>query len=91
MSEISITREHSLGRDGARGVAEKMASDLQERFQLTWHWQDDVLHFDRTGVNGTLTVDEKQLHILVKLGFLMMPLKGMLEQSINKELDDLLA
>ena len=91
MADISLTRKHALGRDGARAAAEKMADKLGEKFDLTGNWRGDTLHFSRPGVNGTLAVSATELVLEVTLGFLLKAMKGPIERSVHEQLDKVLA
>jgi putative polyhydroxyalkanoate system protein len=71
-------------------MAEKIAAKLEKDYELKSSWQRDVLTFTRSGVNGTLAVTVKELHIDVKLGFLMAAFKGPIQGAIEKNLDSLI-
>ncbi len=89
MSHINIHRTHTLSLDQARGAAEKVANHLRDRFQLDYRWDGDTLYFERSGVNGHMEVGEEEVHIVARLGFLLMPLKGVFEQEIHRQMDEL--
>lgn len=91
MADIDLKRVHSLGLAGARAAAERMAEDLGRRFDLRSEWQGNVLHFTRTGLNGTLEVGAQDLRLAVTLSFLLKALRGSLERAIHEELDGLFA
>ncbi len=90
MSHISIKRVHHTTLPEAKKLADKVAAKLSKEYELRSHWEDDVLHFDRSGVNGTLAVGPKDFHVEVKLGFLMAAFKGPLQQAMEKNLDSLI-
>ncbi len=90
MAEISIKRAHHSTTADARKMAEKIAAKLKKDYELNSSWQRDVLTFTRSGVNGTLAVTVKELHIDVKLGFLMAAFKGPIQGAIEKNLDALI-
>ncbi|MCB1776088.1 MAG: polyhydroxyalkanoic acid system family protein [Candidatus Competibacteraceae bacterium] len=87
MSHIVIHRDHSFTRDQAREVAETIAMQLANRYEINHHWQDDSLHFERPGVNGQIDLEPSAICINVRLGLLLTPLKYQLEQQIHRELD----
>ena len=91
MSDIKIRRAHSLPHDKARSAAEKMAKQLKKEFDLEYEWDGDVLVFERTGVNGELTVAQKHVEMEVKLGFLLKMMKPTIERHINQNLDEIFA
>lgn len=90
MAEISIKRAHHSTTADAKKMAEKIAAKLEKDYALKSSWQRDVLTFTRSGVNGTLAVTVKELHIDVKLGFLMAAFKGPIQGAIEKNLDTLI-
>ncbi len=89
MSHIVIQRAHSFTLDEARHAAENLAVQLAERYDLSYHWQDDTLHFERSGVGGQIELEPGTLRINVRLGFLLATLKYKLEQEIHGYLDEL--
>ena len=60
MSDIQIRRSHSMSAKAARKAAEKIASQLDEEFDLAYEWDDNVLLFKRSGVSGELVVEKKE-------------------------------
>lgn len=90
MADISIKRAHHSSSADAKKMAEKIAAKLEKDYELKSSWQRDVLTFTRSGVNGTLAVTVKELHIDVKLGFLMAAFKGSIQGAIEKNLDALI-
>lgn len=91
MTDIDIRRSHDLGLKAARTAADRMAEDLAEKFGLSGGWTGNTHHFDRPGVTGSLHLTEKELHLTVKLGFLLKAMRGPLEAAIVRELDALFA
>lgn len=89
MSHIVVQRDHDLTLDQSRHAAETLAEELAERYDISRHWQDDSLHFERSGVSGQIDLEPGRLRISVRLGFLLVPLKQRLEQEIHRQLDDL--
>lgn len=90
MADISIKRAHHSTTADAKKMAEKIAAKLAKDYDLKSSWQSDVLSFTRSGVNGTLAVTVKELHIDVKLGFLMAAFKNPIQGAIEKNLDTLI-
>ena len=90
MATISISRKHALSLKKARAAAEKIAKDLDKRFELDYEWNGDRIEFERTGVNGHLSVSKDRLALEVSLGWLLTPLKPAIEREINAQFDKLL-
>jgi putative polyhydroxyalkanoate system protein len=91
MADIAIKRSHSLGLKGAKDAADKMAEKLGKQFNLSGDWNGNTLQFERPGVNGALTVSDKDMKLEVTLGFLLKAMKGPIERAVNEQLDSVLA
>ena len=87
MPHIVIHRDHELTLDQARETAETLAGQLAERYEISHHWQEDSLHFERSGVSGQIDLEPGVIRISVRLGFLLASLKSRLEQEIHRQLD----
>jgi putative polyhydroxyalkanoate system protein len=71
MADISIVQQHHLTPKKAREAAQKVADKLAAEFDLACEWEGDVLYFERSGVQGSLALEQAQAEIVIKLGFLM--------------------
>ena len=87
MSDISIRRAHALNHKQARQAADKMAKKLEEAFDMEFEWDGDTLNFRRSGVDGELTLHDKEVQIDVRLGFLLAMMRPKIEASIMENLD----
>jgi putative polyhydroxyalkanoate system protein len=90
MSQIEVSKKHSLGKAGARKTAEKIAESLSKEYNAKCKWSGDDLTFSSTGVKGKLHVSDEDVQISVDLGLVLRPLKGKIESSIVSQLDDIL-
>ncbi|TWI11634.1 polyhydroxyalkanoic acid system family protein [Aerolutibacter ruishenii] len=88
MSHIAIDHAHKLSPAKAREVVEEVASKLHERFGVDHHWDGDLLHFTRSGVDGHIALQPGNVHVTAKLGFLLGALKGPIESEIRRVLDE---
>ncbi len=88
MSDILIRRSHTLNAKAARQAAEKIARQLDEEFDLAYEWDDNVMHFKRSGVSGELVVEKKEVHIRVRLGFLLLAIRPRVEAEIHRFFDE---
>lgn len=88
MSTIDIHAHHTLSHEDALNAADELSIDLAEKFGIDYGWDDEVIHFERPGVNGRITVSEDELRIQANLGFMLMMLKGPIEQEIRRYLKD---
>lgn len=88
MPSIDIKRSHSRPLPEARRKVEHVAAHLAEKFDIAWRWEGNVLHFERSGVDGQIKVGAKQVHVTANLGFLLMALRGPVEREIHRYLDE---
>jgi putative polyhydroxyalkanoate system protein len=89
VADISIKRAHHGTLADARKMADKVAVKLEKDYQLKSTWAGDVMNFARSGVNGTLVITTKELHIDIKLGFLAGAFKSTIADAVEKNLDSL--
>lgn len=94
MPDIHILRPHSLGLPEARQVALLWAQKAEKKFDMECVYEEgalqDLLHFSRAGVQGTLQVCAQQFALQAKLGFLFGVFQERIESEINAQLDKLL-
>ncbi len=86
MSTIDISHAHNLSLKKARTVAEELADELAHEHRLVHEWDEDTLHFNRTGVDGQIHVSKQSIDIHVKLGWLLVALRGVIEHEIHRVL-----
>ena len=88
MSTIDIHAYHNLSHEEALNAADKLSIDLAEKFGIDYGWQDEMIHFERPGVNGQILVADSELRIQANLGIMLMLLKGPIEQEIVRYLEE---
>lgn len=88
MPSIELHRPHQLGLEEARTVVERVATRMQEKFGVQTRWDGDTLRFARQGVDGGIRVEPGQVHVSARLGMLLTPLKGMIEDEVRRKLDE---
>ncbi len=95
MPDIALHRPHQLGLKRAREIAWKWAEDAEAKFGMECTVEEgddeDVVHFTRSGVNGTLLVRSDTFELAAKLSFLLGAFQKTIEGEIEKNLDGLLA
>jgi putative polyhydroxyalkanoate system protein len=89
MATISIARKHGLTHQQAKEGAEKIARDLQKRFDLDYAWEGDHVDFQRPGVTGRILIGPDVIDLKVTLGWLLTPLKPTIEKEITAQFDKL--
>lgn len=87
MATVEVTREHNLGKETARERAQKMADKLAQKLDAQCTWQGDDLSFKRSGVDGTISVRDDSVRVVVKLSMMLTPMAGMVKGEVEKALD----
>lgn len=87
MPSIDIRKPHQLSMQEAHAVVDQVSARMQEKLGVTGQWQGDTMHFSRPGVSGTIAVQTDVIVVNVQLGLMLSPLKGMVEQEIQRKLD----
>lgn len=90
MATISIGKKHHLSHKKAKGVAEKIAKDLNKRFDLDYAWEGDHVEFERPGLSGRMHVGKEEIRLDVRLGLLLSMMRPALEKEIHAQLDKLI-
>jgi putative polyhydroxyalkanoate system protein len=95
MADIHIERSHKLGLQRARDVAWQWAEEAEGRLAMECTVEEgtdeDLVHFVRSGVKGTLRVTAEVFELDAKLGLLLGAFRGQIESEIEKNLDEILA
>ncbi|RYE67621.1 MAG: polyhydroxyalkanoic acid system protein [Oxalobacteraceae bacterium] len=86
MADISIIQQHSLSPDAARSAAQRVADKLAGEYGLHCEWEGDVLRFERSGVEGSLALHERQAALRIKLGILMSAFASTIEQKVGESM-----
>lgn len=88
MSNIDLHARHSLSRVDAQAAADELAQDLAGKFDIDYGWEGDHIHFERSGVNGTITVRDGEIRIYARLGLMLMFLKPQIENEVVRYLQE---
>ena len=95
MPDIHIRRDHELGLEAARSVAQRWMEDTRDRLGMTCACdagaQADTIRFERAGASGTVEVSGHCFELRARLGFLLGAFSERIEQEITRNLDELLA
>ena len=79
---------HSMPTEDAQQAADELAGDLGEKFEIDYGWDGDHIHFERPGLNGTITVRENEIRIKATLGLMLILLKPVIEDEITQYLEN---
>ena len=87
MAVIALAKKHSLPHPKAKAAAEKIAVDLNKRFDLDYAWKGDNIEFSRTGLKGALHVGKDTVKLNCELGLMLSLLKPTIEAEVEKQFD----
>jgi putative polyhydroxyalkanoate system protein len=88
MAIIAIAKKHALSHKKAKEAAQKVAEDLNKRFDLDYTWNGDCIDFTRPGLTGQLHILKDEVRLDCKLGFLLGTIKSAIEREVHKEFDN---
>lgn len=92
MADISITKKHTLGVDGAKANLQKVADDLKKNYGIKSAWDGNTGTLSGTGLKkGTVEVTEDAVKVELTLGLLGKAMKGQIEKEINAKVDSVLS
>lgn len=86
MADISYSVEHKLSHAAAKNAAQQVAEDLSAEYGLECEWDGDVLNFSRSGVKGSLTLEDKAAHIDIKLGMMLSMFSAKIEEQVTRNM-----
>jgi len=86
MAQINVRARHAMSEEEAQNAADDLACDLAEKFDIDYGWDGDLIHFDRPGVHGKITVRENEIRIKAELGIMLVFLKPLIEEEIARYL-----
>ena len=86
MAEITIVQAHALAPAQARAAAQQVADKIADEYNLECEWEDNVLYFERSGVQGSLTLEPTQAEMYIKLGFLMSAFSATIEAKVAENM-----
>ena len=88
MTDIDIRRSHAVPLKEAKAKVERIAERIAERFDVYYGWKGNTLLFNLSGVEGQIAVSAKEVHVMVRLGFLLFALKGSIEREIDRVIEE---
>jgi putative polyhydroxyalkanoate system protein len=86
-SEIEFEREHTLGLEGVRQKLTVVEQKLRDKFGVALSWSGNVATVQGKGLGGSLEISATKLTVRLKLGLLMRPLAGQIEDAMARQVD----
>lgn len=95
MPDIHLRRDHALGFEAARALADRWVVSAERDYGLRCEVERgaalDTVRFARTGVDGRMTVSADHFELDARLGFLLGGFAARIEAEIRQNLDRMLA
>ncbi|WP_449430822.1 polyhydroxyalkanoic acid system family protein [Pseudomonas putida] len=91
MTQISVERKHSLGREAARAKAQALVEKLSREYDLKATWSGDRVDVARSGANGSVHIGEDTIRVELKLGMMLSVMGAKIKTEIERALDKALA
>ncbi|CAG8864234.1 hypothetical protein PS627_00928 [Pseudomonas fluorescens] len=91
MTQISVERKHSLGREAARAKAESLVEKLSQEYDLKAQWQGDRVDVSRSGAKGSVLIGDDSIRVELKLGMMLSMMSASIKSGIERALDKALA
>jgi putative polyhydroxyalkanoate system protein len=86
MADISITQQHALSLQQSKDAAQQVADRMAAEYDMTTQWNGDVLTFERSGLEGRLTLGDKQVQVDITLGGFFKSFAPMIEEKIGRNI-----
>lgn len=87
MANIQIKRKHNLGVEVACTRVEEVAKSLESDLNVKYEWKGNKLLFQRSGASGIINVGDDIIDLDIKLGLMLSPMKGKIEETVRQKLD----
>ena len=92
MAKLNIEQAHALPLDEVKRRLQELADRLSAKYGIDAIWTSDrEASLKRTGVSGIITLAEDKVAVLLDLSFALLPLKGKIQERIERELKSALA
>jgi len=91
MSNIHLKHNHTLDPEETRKRVDSIAQDLKKEYAMDYAWKGDRVDFSRKGASGSVQLGNGFIELNIKLGMLLSPLKGKIEETIRRDIQSKLA
>jgi len=92
MAKLAIEQAHALPLDEVKKRLEEVANRLSEKYGIDAKWTGDrEAALKRTGVTGVIKILEDRVSVLLDISFALIPVKGKIQERIERELKSALA
>lgn len=88
MSDIKVSRSHSLGNEEALRRAQDLVNEFASSLKASVDWKGSDATFKGKGFSGSAQVRDDSVAVDVDLGLLLRPLRGSITSKLEKALDE---
>ncbi|MGB9599313.1 MAG: polyhydroxyalkanoic acid system family protein [Myxococcota bacterium] len=87
-----IVKNHSLGKDVAKGKIEQMLPQFAEQYNLKYRWVNNyTVTFEGSGAKGQFVITDNSIEGEISLGLLLRAFEGKIVSAVNEKLDKILS
>jgi putative polyhydroxyalkanoate system protein len=91
MSTIHVDHQHSLSQEEALQRVRALVAELKDRVKADIQWNGSTATFKGTGFSGSAKVLDQRIALDLDLSLLLRPMKGKIEERIDRSLRQRLA
>lgn len=91
MADITIRRSHGMEYDAAKQKVHEIVADLDYVDKAKWNSDGSAADIKGKGFSGDVEVTDSDLVVNINLKLFAKPLKGKIEDQINKRMDSYFA
>ena len=91
MTEVRLSRSHTLGLAGALARAREAEAELRRHPTMRTWWEGHALRFSLAGSHGEVVIAESEVVLRIELSFFARPLRGLVQRKAAEALDCWLA
>lgn len=85
---IRLRKSHEFSNARAVAIVNAVFAKLEERYEITSHWEGLNLYFEATAVAGVVQLEPGRVSVEVTLGFLLMAVHDEIRMDLDRELDE---
>lgn len=87
MTDIRITRIHTLTQSKAKAAAQEMADQMAGAYGMRCEWEGNMLLFKSDSVAGVLTLTDDEARLEISLGLLFKAIAPTIEEKVTAKME----
>ncbi len=89
MARFRLSKSHNMCKDELREAAQGLARSLERKHGVRARWvSDDEVRIKGAGVDGRLSIGDDRVDVSVQLGLLASAFSSVLEQEVQRYLEE---